>query len=128
MLEPSQEVEVKVTYQDQNDINTFSKLTQTQELVLNEIEALKQEREYLEELSEEMELMDEEELVPYQIGDSFIEMKLEEVQEKISLELEKLKLNLEGKQNQADKLVSDMKALKTKLYAKFGSSIHLEKD
>ena len=85
-----------------------------------------QEKEYLTDVTSELELADEDELVPYKIGDAFIHLPLPEVQAmleastvEIDKEIEVIEAKLEGGREEMDRL-------KVGLYAKFGKAINLE--
>lgn len=84
------------------------------------------EKEELEEITTELELTDENDLVPYKIGDAFFHVKLEQAQEMIgnsTSSVEKLVEELEGK---LEATREEMAHLKVQLYARFGKSINLE--
>ena len=73
-----------------------------------------------------MELADEDELVPYRVGDCFVSLKVEEVQEllekrtgEVEEEIERLKEAMGGNRE-------TMEELKVQLYAKFGRAINLD--
>ena len=75
-----------------------------------------------------MMLEDDDEKIPYQIGEVFVYMTQDEVQET----LDKTKDNLTGEvaklEEKATDIKSQMSDLKTHLYAKFGNAINLEAD
>jgi prefoldin subunit 4 len=77
---------------------------------------------------QEIELViDEDEGVPYKIGDSFYSLTVEEATER--MEGEKLAIETEiGKMEEnIESIREDLDKLKVKLYGKFGTSINLEK-
>jgi len=141
MLQPlskDDENDAEVTWEDQNNINTFSKiynkLTDMQDLLAeknvcyNWYNANKQTQlESITDALQEIELMDEDDAVPYRIGDSFYSLKAGEATERmegektaIEWEIQKMEEDMEGMQKELTKL-------KRILYGKFGSSINLEK-
>jgi prefoldin subunit 4 len=71
--------------------------------------------------------LDEDELVPYRIGESFYLLKAEEVAERMEGE----KVAVEGEMTRMEEDVERCKTrlatLKRVLYGKFGSSINLER-
>ena len=71
-------------------------------------------------------LEDEEEEVPFQMGETFMDGTQEEVNELLA----QLKEELEGKRRKLEEergeVEGKMKELKTQLYAKFGDNINLE--
>lgn len=84
------------------------------------------EKEDLEEISSELELADEDELVPVKIGDSFMSVPLPEAHSLLgesSKEVEEQVLKLE---ETLSEVREEMKELKAQLYARFGRSINLE--
>jgi prefoldin subunit 4 len=89
---------------------------------------LQQEKEYLDDLSMELELADEDEPVRYKIGDAFVHMPLDKALERISTDSEKVQADLDDLKSQMDGVQDQMTELKKHLYGKFGNSINLEKD
>jgi prefoldin subunit 4 len=131
-----------VTREDQDRINRFSTLHQKQSLLKEELEAKlvspslppssppvntpQQEKEYLVDVTSELELADEDELVPYKIGDSFFHLPLEEVQELLEKSTAKIEEDIEEIEHKIDANRETMEALKVELYAKFGKAINLD--
>jgi prefoldin subunit 4 len=131
-----------VTREDQDNINRFSTLHQKQSLLKEELEAKlvssslppssppvntpQQEKEYLVDVTSELELADEDELVPYKIGDSFFHLPLEEVQELLEKSTAKIEEDIEEIEHKIDANRETMEALKVELYAKFGKAINLD--
>ncbi|KAH9870167.1 hypothetical protein J1614_007090 [Plenodomus biglobosus] len=118
--------DMEVRREDQEKINRFSSLHQKEEIIEEELRAKIKEKEDLAEISDELELVDEEEKVPYKIGDCFISLPQPQVlellgssTETIDKEVEELKAKLEGIQE-------EMGELKKALYGRFGRSINLE--
>ncbi|OZJ05558.1 hypothetical protein BZG36_01719 [Bifiguratus adelaidae] len=128
MLAPEEEADVEVSWQDQEKINTFSKLNAKTDDLEEEYEYVKQEKEYLDDLLLELELADEDEKFRYKIGDAYIHIPLPELQ--IRLEEDKTKLNerLETIKSTLDSNAEHMAELKKVLYARFGNAINLERD
>ena len=116
-----------MTWDDQKNINAFSKLSVRLERLEDRFQQKKQEKEYLDDLTTELELADEEELIKYKVGDAFVSISLEETQERLTVEDSRIKQELEDLSGQLEKVTADMAKLKTLLYAKFGKSINLEK-
>ncbi|CAL9738514.1 prefoldin subunit 4 [Monosporozyma servazzii] len=118
---------IQVTLEDQKKINEFSKLILRKDSLEADLAKERQEKEYLDDVSLELELFDEEEKVQYKIGDIFVYLKQGKVLEHIERDTEIIdsKIDtLEEKQNEID---SKLKELKTQLYAKFGDNINLER-
>ncbi len=66
--------------------------------------------------------------VPYQIGEVFIQMSQDEVQENMEKTKDRLCDEVAEVEAKADTIKTAMSDLKTHLYAKFGNSINLEAD
>ncbi|ROW10758.1 hypothetical protein VPNG_05041 [Cytospora leucostoma] len=121
--------EVEVRREDQDKINKFSRLHQ-RELKYEEGLKIKnqqqKEKEELDDITLELELADEDDKIPYKIGDSFFHVTVSQAQEM----LERSTANIEEEISQLeDKLGTardEMNELKVELYARFGRSINLE--
>ncbi|KAF9473395.1 Prefoldin, subunit 4 [Pholiota conissans] len=127
MLEQDEEKDdAEVTWEDQQRINTFSKLNNRIRLIEEKLTDLKQEKEALDDLSTELELADEDELVLYKVGEAFVHMP----QSRALKRLEKDQAVVDAKVSvlaaQADDCETQMKELKVKLYTKFGKAINLD--
>ncbi|KAJ8596596.1 Prefoldin, subunit 4 [Rhizopogon salebrosus TDB-379] len=116
----------EVTWEDQQRINTFSKLNTRLRSIEERLEELKQEKEALDDLSTELELTDEDQPVLYKIGESFLHLpqpramkRLEKDQAVISAQLSELSVT-------AEQCEKEMKELKVTLYARFGRAINLD--
>ncbi|CAG8453555.1 1003_t:CDS:2 [Paraglomus occultum] len=127
-LNEDEEVNAEVTWEDQQNINSFSKLVSKYNDIEEQYEHKKQEKEYIDDLALELELVDEDELVRYKIGDAFILLSLSEVQSRLEQETSLLTEEVEELRNQLDSMNDKMQQLKTILYGKFGTAINLEKD
>ncbi|KAI9350702.1 Prefoldin beta-like protein [Obelidium mucronatum] len=92
-----------------------------------EYEDKKKDREYLEDLEQELELADDEEPVRYKIGDAFIHMFSEAAQGRVVGDKDQVISEIETLKTEMDDLSVEMEALKKVLYARFGKSINLEK-
>lgn len=102
------------------------------------------EKEDLDDVSNELELADEEDKIPYtilylgtsyslsliycryKIGDSFISLPLPEVQEMLSTSTEKFEEEVIALEEKLSTIREEMTQLKVELYARFGRSINLE--
>lgn len=65
-------------------------------------------------------------LCSYKIGDSFLHLPLEDVQGLLEKSAQAVTEEIEGLEERIEKNDEAMKALKVKLYAKFGKAINLE--
>lgn len=136
LLEEGQEADDYMELQDQININNFSKLhsvhAQLGSTFLDSIEydldLKKKEVEGLEDALGELDMvLDEDELIPYKIGDVFMQMSFESVKSRLTERLEKVKSELEGSQKSMDETTTEMDLLKKALYSKFKDSINLDK-
>ncbi|KAL1921177.1 uncharacterized protein VTP21DRAFT_10893 [Calcarisporiella thermophila] len=128
MLKEDEEVEVEVSWEDQKNINTFSKLNAKIDDLEDEYQKKKQEKEYLDDLSTELELADEDEPVKYRVGDAFVHLSLSQAQERIEQEQASLDQQIEALGREIENVRGRMTELKTVLYGKFKNAINLEKD
>ncbi|KAJ1901798.1 hypothetical protein LPJ66_000527 [Kickxella alabastrina] len=127
-LQREEERDVEVKWEDQNRINQFSKLSTRMDRLEDEYKAQKTEKEYLDDLAMEIELLDEDEPVPYKIGDAFVMLTLEAAQERVEKDKAAIDAQVEGLDSQISQVSSEMEELKKMLYAKFGQAINLEKN
>jgi len=116
----------EVTREDQDKINAFSRLHQREKVLEEELQGKQKDKEDLEEVSTELELADEDELVPYKIGDSFVSLPLPEVQEMLSESSSQIDEVVSELEEKLHGIRDEMKELKVHLYARFGRSINLE--
>ncbi|KAJ2553432.1 hypothetical protein EV175_002939 [Coemansia sp. RSA 1933] len=127
LLQREEEGDTEVTWEDQQRINTFSKLNTRLERLEAEYKKQKTEKEYLDDLSMEIELLDEDQPVPYKIGDAFVMLPLEEAQERVEKEKDTIDQRVEDLDSQISGISAEMEELKTALYKRFGKSINLER-
>ncbi|MCJ1435687.1 hypothetical protein MMC27_005062 [Xylographa pallens] len=118
--------ETEVRREDQDKINRFSRLHQREMLLEDELKTKAKDKEDLEEISNELELADENDKIPYKIGDSFISLPLPQVQELLSSSTEKIEEEVSTVEEKLSEIREEMQQLKVALYARFGRSINLE--
>ncbi|KAH9040185.1 Prefoldin subunit 4 [Lactarius pseudohatsudake] len=116
----------EVTWEDQQRINTFSKLNTRVRSLAEKMNNLKQEKEAFDDLAMELELADEDQPVLYKVGEAFLHLphhramkRLERDQAQVDEEIAKLT-------GVVDQCEQDMKALKIELYGRFGNAINLD--
>ncbi|SCU80093.1 LAMI_0B00782g1_1 [Lachancea mirantina] len=127
LLPEGKKNQVQVLFEDQQRINEFSKLIMRKDATAQELSNVKQEKEYLDDVSLEIELIDEDEQIQYKIGEAFVFMKQSQIVEQLEKDSERFDRmieELEDKESQIDSRISE---LKTQLYAKFGDNINLER-
>ncbi|MCJ1409791.1 hypothetical protein MMC19_003874 [Ptychographa xylographoides] len=118
--------ETEVRREDQDKINRFSRLHQREMLLEDELKTKAKDKEDLEEISNELELADEDDKIPYKIGDSFISLPLPEVQELLASSTGKIEEEVSAVEEKLGGIREEMRELKVSLYARFGRSINLE--
>ncbi|XP_057515795.1 prefoldin subunit 4 [Amaranthus tricolor] len=119
--------ETQVTWEDQQNINKFSKLNNRFHELEDEIKFTKEKCDNLEDASNELILTDEE-IVRFQIGEVFAHVPKDEVETRLEEMKEATVKNLEKLEDEKKSIVSQMAELKKILYGKFGDSINLEED
>ncbi|KAJ1940264.1 hypothetical protein FBU59_003862 [Linderina macrospora] len=128
LIQREDERDVEVNWEDQQRINQFSKLNVRLERLEDSYKTQKTEKEYLDDLAMEIELLDDEEPVPYRIGDTFVMLPLEEAQERVEKDKDTIDARVEDLDSQISAIAEEMEVLKKALYGKFGRAINLEKD
>ncbi|RKP09718.1 putative GIM3-Gim complex component [Thamnocephalis sphaerospora] len=127
MLEKDEEADVEVKWEDQQRINEFSRLNNKVSDWEDQLSAKKQEKEYLEDLSGELELADEDEPVKYRLGEAFVAISLEDAQSRLEKEQDKLTEDIDALDTKMTEASERMAELKRLLYGKFGNAINLDK-
>lgn len=118
---------VEVTYSDQQKINKFSTLISQKDSLIIKRDNFKIEKEYLDDLSIELELLDEEDKIMYKVGDVFIELIVSDALIKVNDELNKLNDEIDEIDLKIEKIDDVLSDLKIQLYDKFGKNINLER-
>ncbi|KAG7285456.1 hypothetical protein NEMBOFW57_010084 [Staphylotrichum longicolle] len=118
--------EVEVRREDQDKINKFSRLHQHELSIEEELSTKNKEKEELDDITTELELADEEDTVPYKIGDAFFHLPLPQAQEMLGLSTAKLDEEIEELEEKLGHIRDEMTQLKVELYARFGKTINLE--
>ncbi|KAK7948698.1 Gim complex component GIM3-like protein [Apiospora aurea] len=130
MLSKEEEVaagdEVEVRREDQDKINKFSRLHQKELNIEEELKVKHKEKEELDDITTELELADEDELVPYKIGDAFFNVPLEQAQEMLATSSSMIEEDVSALEDKMGTIRDEMTQLKVELYARFGRSINLE--
>ncbi|PYI23908.1 prefoldin subunit 4 [Aspergillus japonicus CBS 114.51] len=116
----------EVRREDQEKINRFSRLHQRETVLEEQLKLKQKDKEDLEEISTELELADEDDLVPYKIGDSFFHLPLEEAQSLLATSTEQIDAEVSKLEENLGDLREELQQLKVALYARFGRSINLE--
>lgn len=82
----------------------------------------------LEEAADEVELFDEDEQIPFVVGEVFISHNLPKTQELIAAAKEKKIKEIADIEEKCKQIQEIMGELKTQLYLRFGTNIYLEND
>ncbi|CCE82409.1 Piso0_002134 [Millerozyma farinosa CBS 7064] len=117
----------EVAWEDQQKINKFSTLVTAKDDYTSELEKAKSEKEYLDDLALELELVDDEEKINYKIGEAFILLKATDAVARIEKENEDLDSKIAHFESKIEELDETLNELKVQLYAKFGKNINLER-
>ncbi|XP_029974491.1 prefoldin subunit 4 [Salarias fasciatus] len=121
--------DVSVTFEDQQKINKFARNTNRMTELKNEIEAKKKSLQNIQDASDDLMMLDDDSLlIPYQIGDVFINHSQEEAQEMLEATKETLEQEVKGLEERVLAIQQVLGDLKVQLYAKFGNNINLEAD
>jgi prefoldin subunit 4 len=116
----------EVTWEDQQRINSFSQLNNRLRSIEGKLEELKQENEALDDLSTELELADEDDLVLYKVGEAFLHMPQPQALKRLQRDQTGITSQIASLSESADDCEKKMKELKVALYAKFGRAINLD--
>ncbi|PWN30744.1 Prefoldin, subunit 4 [Jaminaea rosea] len=119
--------DVAVSASDQEAINAFSRFNSRISEAEDELKAKKEEKEATDEVVMELELVDEEEQVPYKMGDSFIHILQPQALEFLERDSKRLDTDIEELKKTVDECEEGMEKLKVVLYGKFGNNINLER-
>lgn len=123
-LDEKSDNDVEVTWEDQQSINRFSRLHAMFSDLEDEIKARRREREDLEDLNLELELMDDETIL-YKIGDTYVHMPQADALAQLEKDTQRADEELAHLQAQMDECEQGMEELKVKLYARFGNNISM---
>ncbi|KAF9695575.1 hypothetical protein EKO04_006439 [Ascochyta lentis] len=118
--------DMEVRREDQEKINKFSSLHQKETTLEEELRAKIKEKEDLEEISTELELVDEEEKVPYKVGDCFVSLPQPQVLELLESSTQTIDEEVDALKSKLESVQEEMGELKKALYGRFGRSINLE--
>ncbi|KAF7983833.1 hypothetical protein HWV62_19099 [Athelia sp. TMB] len=115
-----------VTWEDQQQISSFSQLNTRLKSVEEKLEELKQEKEALDDLSTELELADEDQPVLYKVGETFLHIPHSRALKRLEKDKSEIDDQMSTLSASAGDYETKMKALKVSLYAKFGKAINLD--
>lgn len=127
LLPEGQQNTTEVQWEDQKRINDFSTNISKKDRLTAQLKKIQEEKEYLDDLTMELELVDEDDTVRYKIGDAFVQLGHDEAISRVESENTRLEGQVEALESQIEELDSTLISLKHDLYAKFGDSINLER-
>ncbi|CAJ1445002.1 unnamed protein product, partial [Effrenium voratum] len=119
--------DIEVARDDQERINKFSRLNMKYDELDEEITTMKSEVQNYKDAVEEIEGCMEENGVMMKVGEAYTLVEEDTVLEKLQKLVEDSEASLSQKSDEIEKVKGDLDALKKVLYAKFGTSINLEK-
>lgn len=117
----------EVSWEDQQRINKFSSLIIKKDDLQDTLKNYTVEKEYLDDLGLEIEMLDEEEKIQYKIGEAFFFLSADQATLKIEKQDEELASKISKTEETIDEIDEQLASLKKQLYAKFGSNINLER-
>ncbi|KAK1761191.1 Prefoldin subunit-domain-containing protein [Echria macrotheca] len=118
--------EIEVRREDQDKINKFSRLHQHELSLEEELKLKNKEKEELDDITTELELADDDDIVPYKIGDAFFHVTLPQAQEMLGVSGAKVEEEISELEDKLGTIRQEMTQLKVELYARFGKTINLE--
>lgn len=128
LLPQGQKNTTEVLWEDQQKINQFSSYINQKDSLSEQLRSFQTEKEYIEDLALEIELLDEDEQIQYKIGDAFVFVGVSKAVEKIEAENEVLDGKIDDLSEKIAEIDSQLALLKSHLYGKFGNNINLERD
>lgn len=117
----------EVSWEDQQRINKFSSLINKKDDLQDTLKNYTIEKEYLDDLGLEIEMLDEEEKIQYKIGEAFFFLSVDQATLKIEKADEQLASKITKTEETIEEIDEQLASLKKQLYAKFGSNINLER-
>ena len=128
LLPQGQTNTTEVLWEDQQKINQFSSLISQKDTLAAEKATFQTEKEYIEDLALEIELLDSDEKVQYKIGDAFVFLDVSRAVEMVEKENQRLEEKISAAAEAIEEIDAKLAELKAHLYSKFGKNINLERD
>lgn len=120
---------MEVQWADQQKINEFSKLNSRLVLLEDKEKKLRENKDDLEDLAVDVELVDDDDMLLYHIGEIFAFMRKVDIVERVDKDVEDLGRQIEDAEAEKSAAAARMTELKEALYAKFGrDNINLERE
>lgn len=118
--------DVEVTFEDQKMINLFACKNMNLTELQDNIAAVQKEIDNAQDAEDDLLMLDDDDMVSFQIGEVFFENNLETTQALLEKRKEELEDRMKQLKNKEAEVQKVMKELKVKLYAKFEDNINLE--
>ena len=122
------DADVHIKYEDQSKINKFAinntKLHEYQDDLVEKKKALTN----LNEAIDELVILDDEEIIPFQHGEVFTNLKVQDANAELDRAKQTLEQDIKDLEDKVDSTKKLLSELKTALYAKFGNKINLEEN
>lgn len=123
-----QDSDVHVTVDDQAKINKFAKHNAKLNDLKDELVGKNNDLKSLEEAVDEIELLDEDDQIPYVVGEVFISYSVEKTRELLAKDMERKKDEIKRIEEKCRDLQGLTGELKAALYRRFGTNIYLESE
>jgi len=120
--------EVQITHEDQKMINAFANKNAKHNELKTAVTNKKKELQNLEDAADEMILLDDEGTVPVHVGETFMNLSMDEAQEHVESCKDDIQKAVTKLDTEIEHYKNELKELKAKLYAKFGNNINLEEE
>ncbi|XP_017135603.1 probable prefoldin subunit 4 [Drosophila miranda] len=120
--------DVHISLKDQQGINRFAKYNARMDEIKVELDVKKNELKCVEEALDEIELFDEDEDIPFLVGEVFLSHKLGKTQELLAETKDMVIKEIASIEAKAKAIKVEMDELKAHLYHRFGSNISLENE
>jgi len=125
----NQDSEVHITFEDQQQINTFARYNARLQDMKEELETKKKDLQNLTDAGDELLLLDDDTVpIPYQIGEVFVMKAADDANILVESAKENIEKEIAGVEAKCEQHKGVLSDLKVKLYAKFGNNINLEAD
>ncbi|XP_064599362.1 prefoldin subunit 4-like [Liolophura sinensis] len=118
--------DMQVTFEDQEKINKFARHNAKLQDLKDELTAKKKDLQNLEDASDELLLLEDENTIPYQIGEVFVSLSPDETSNMLDAAKVNTQKDIEAIEKHCDGHKQILSELKVQLYAKFGNNINLE--
>jgi prefoldin subunit 4 len=115
-----------VLYEDQQKINLFAKKNSQLNDIKDQITDKERIYQNVEDAADELILVDDDQLIPYEIGEIFVLITSEDAQQKLEDYKLEIQQELDDLKLQASEIDILLGKVKSQLYAKFGNNINLE--